>query len=953
MICAACGRPLPDDARFCPGCGAAVTGSLATDERKVVTVLFADLVESTVLAQRLDAERAREVLGRFYDAATQELLNLRGRAEKFIGDSVMAVFGLPQVHEDDALRAVRAGLAIRARTRRLGEEIGLDDPLEVRVGIESGEAATGAGPSEQLLVTGSVVNAAARLQTAAAPGEVLVGATARALTRTAVSFGEGRDVEAKGFVEPLHAHPVAGLTTRSVRRTIPIVGRDAELTRLREEFHRVAKVGAPSLVTIVGESGAGKSRLADEFFAGLDPEIVVLHGHEQVAAGSATFAPVAAIVRQLAGVGDDDSPAEVAQRLREFVEGCCDVSETDRVVGGLGLSLGLSEPALDESAFVQDVQSGFLRLIDAMSATRPIVVSFEDAQALAPAMLDLIERLVSGSRHRPVLVLALARPDLHEARPTWGSGASAHAELSLEPLTLDESIELVRHAGGELIEEREAATIAQRAGGNPFFIVETTGMLLREGSGRSGAVPPTVQAVVAARIDALPERTRELARRSSVFFVSFDVEELRALAPDGELGAPEPDEDARMIAERLEELEEAELLVRTDDGAARWRFRHQTLRDVAYASLPKRRRRELHVAVADRQLADGRTSWAADHLEQAALASLDLDPASRELPERAADALAESGDRARRRMENRSALDRYRRALTMAGDGERWGVREARVLAGMGEVFYWLGEYPAATDALERAVELGTRDGDDFALALALRFLGDISINVAADVDRAEELLERSLDAAERLGDPYAIARTLLFAGWVPWTRNQLDAAEEIWRRALDIAEATDDRWSLVRSLCSLSIVVGNLDRLDEATEMIERARDLALEMGDRFSLAVATVQEGRLHEERLDLVEALPFFDRGIEIFGELGARWELGDALAERGIVERELGRLDDAERDLRRAISISEELGERQLAGWTWRALAHVSERRGDHAKAKEHRRRADEEESRRPR
>jgi class 3 adenylate cyclase len=217
MTCAVCGSPLPDDARFCSGCGAAVASSLGTDERKVVTVLFADLVDSTGLAQRIDAERARDVLGRFYDAATQELLNLRGRPEKFIGDAVMAVFGLQQVHEDDALRAVRAGMAIRARTHRLHEELGLDHDLEVRVGIESGEAATGAGPSEQLLVTGSVVNAAARLQTAAAPGEVLVGATTHSLTLSAVSYGDRRHVEAKGFAAPLAAYLVAGLSTRSVR----------------------------------------------------------------------------------------------------------------------------------------------------------------------------------------------------------------------------------------------------------------------------------------------------------------------------------------------------------------------------------------------------------------------------------------------------------------------------------------------------------------------------------------------------------------------------------------------------------------------------------------------------------------------------------------------------------------------------------------------------------------
>ena len=941
MTCAVCGRPLPDDARFCPGCGVAVTSSLATDERKIVTVLFADLVDSTGLAQRLDAERAREVLGRFYDAATQELLNLRGRPEKFIGDAVMAVFGLQQVHEDDALRAVRAGLAIGARARRLSEELGLADELEVRVGVESGEAATGTGPSEQLLVTGSVVNAAARIQAAATPGEVLVGTTAHALTRAAVSFGEGRDVEAKGFDEPLRVHPVIGLTARSVRRTIPFVGRDAELARLRETFHHVVAAGTPLLVTITGEAGVGKSRLADELFAGLEPRVAVLHGHAQVPAGSASFAPVAAIVRQLAGIDENDPPERAAERLRELVDGCCDPTEAERVAAGLGLSLGLSEPTLDESAFVQDVQAGFLQLVDGLSSGLPVVLAFEDAHELAAPMLDLIERLASSRRTGPALVLALARSELRDLRPRWGADAAEHVEIALQPLSRDESVELVQEAGGDRIEGREADAIAERAGGNPFFIVETTGMLLREGHRHTGAVPPTVQAVVAARIDALRPPTRDLARRSSVFLSSFDLAEAQALAPQE--GA---------VRARLDELEDAELLVRTDDGAERWRFRHETLRDVAYGSLPKRLRRELHVSVADRLLADGHRSWAADHLEQAAIAALDLDPATRQLPDRAAEALAEAGDRARRRMENRSALGRYRRALALTGDGARWGAREARILAGMGEAFYWLGEFPGATEVLEQAVALGTQVSDDVALTLALRFLGDISINVAADVDRAERLLDRSLEAAERLGDPAAIVRTLLFAGWVPWTRERLSEAEAIWRRALAIAEAERDRWALARSLVALSIVLGNLDRPDEATRMIKRAREVAIEMGDQFSLAVATVQEGRLLEDRGDLEKALPYFDRAVEIFLELGARWELGDALAERGITQRELGRLDDAERDIRRAIAISEELGERQLAGWTWRALAYVSERRGDHATAARHMRRAEQEESRRP-
>src|SRR6266545_1659420 len=239
MHCEVCGEPLPEGARFCPNCGTAVGPLLGTEERKMVTVLFADLVDSTGLARRLDPERAREILGRFFDAASEELQAFRGRPEKFIGDAVMAVFGLPTVHEDDALRAIRAGLAIRSRVHRMSESLALGEPLQIRVGIESGEAATGLGPAGQLLVTGPVVNAAARLQTAAEPGEVLAGETTVALTANAVSYGDRKQAKAKGFDgDILTGFPVEGLTPRSARRTIPFVGRSSELAILRESLHR-------------------------------------------------------------------------------------------------------------------------------------------------------------------------------------------------------------------------------------------------------------------------------------------------------------------------------------------------------------------------------------------------------------------------------------------------------------------------------------------------------------------------------------------------------------------------------------------------------------------------------------------------------------------------------------------------------------------------------------------
>jgi class 3 adenylate cyclase/tetratricopeptide (TPR) repeat protein len=910
----------------------------------MVTVLFADIVDSTGHGRRLDPERSREVLGQFFDGAAKELLALRGRPEKFIGDAVMAVFGLPTVHEDDALRAVRAAFAIRARTRRLGEESGLAVPLEVRIGIESGEAAMGRNPSGQVLVTGPVVIAAERLQSAAKPGQILVGQTTHALTATKVSYGRRRHIRAKGFESSLEAYPVEGLSMRSARRTIPFVGRASEQAILDQSLGLATSKGSPVLVTILGESGVGKSRLADEFAAGVGAMVTVLRGQPRTYTDTATFSPAAAIVGDLAGIAAGDPPEKIRHLLHALVDRWSEPSEADRTVQRLALLFGMAERS-DEAAFVNDVQAGFVAVVDGMARDHPVIIVFEDAHSLEPPMLDLIERLAAPGRRGPsrVLILALARNELLEHRPDWGSINGNAVLLRLEPLSPEDSIQLVRHAGSAQIADPQATEIAARAGGNPFFIIETTGMLLHAAGGVTQArtpIPPTVQAVVSARLDALPVRLRDLARRASAFMHDFDLEELAVI-----------DKDAN--AEELQQLEDAEVIVRdtTAPGMPIWRMRHATLKEVAYASLPKRERLRLHNLIAHYILDKRHSSLAADHFELAAIASLDLEPNDRRAPDRAADALLVAGDRARRRMEIRSATDRYDRALIMAGPEGNWGVREARILAGLGEARYWLGEYRLATEALTRSVELAEAHDDSFALALALRFLGDIAINYEADVDKAEKLLDRSLQAAEKLGDPWAIVRTLLFAGWVPWTREQFDKSEAIWLRALGMVDAKD-QWARVRALTALSINRTEMKDPEGALQLIDQAYALAEEIGDQFSLANTSVQKGRVLDDLGRGEEALPWFDRGVAIFSELGARWELADARAARGIANRDLGRLDEAEEDLRYAIRIAEELGDRQLPGWTWRALAKVAELRGDKAEAEEHWRRSREAESRGP-
>src|SRR5262249_20220471 len=429
---------------------------------------------------------------------------------------------------------------------------------------------------------------------------------------------------------------------------------------------------------------------------GVSAAVAVLRGWARSYTDTATFAPVAAIVGALAGIDAGQPPDEVKRRLRELVDLCCHPAESKRIVERLALLFGLADSP-EESAFVHDVQAGFIGLVDGLARDHPVVLVFEDAHTLKAPMLDLIERLgAAGRGPRRALVLALARNELLEQRPAGGSCSGNAVLVRLDPLSIEESVRLVRQAGGGRIEDGQAREIAGRAGGNPYFIIETTGMLMLDSDGASPAsrtiLPPTVQAVVSARLDHLPERLRELARHASVFVYSFDLDELAVV-------------DGAASAEELQQLQDAEILVRDERSGAtpHWRLKHAPLRQVPYASLPKRERLRLHQLLAEHLLNTGHHSWAADHMELAALAARDLDPSDRAALERAVDALLSAADRARRRMESRSAVDFYERALGMAGPVEQWGLREARALAGMGEARYWLGGYAPATAAAQPA----------------------------------------------------------------------------------------------------------------------------------------------------------------------------------------------------------------------------------------------------------
>jgi class 3 adenylate cyclase/tetratricopeptide (TPR) repeat protein len=936
--CIRCGEPLPDEAKFCPNCGFPV-GSPLLEERKIVTVVFADLVGSTRLSAQIDAERYREVITAFYQAVTEGLESLRGRAYNFAGDAVVGVFGIPHAHDDDAIRAIRAALAIVKRVTELGESLLLPGSLQCRVGVNTGRVAIGTEGAEAGLLYGAVVNAAARLQQAAEPGTVVAGETTWLLTKDHVQYGERQEVRAKGFEETLPAWPVLALAPRSSRRTIPFVDRRRELRLLVETFERAQEARRGHMVTLLGEPGIGKSRVVEEFLAGLPDTTRVLTGRASPFEEDVTFGPVAQILLQEIGEPPDAPPEQLEASLEELVRDCCPTERTKEIVDLLRLALGLGEESRDRRRYrVAEIRSGLLALLQGLAARGPVVMVVEDAHLAQPPLLDLVEQLVRGARTIPLFVLCVARYDLLDKRPDWGGGLGDSMNLHLEAMSLSDAIELAREAS-EGLDEGSAARIARHAGGNPFFIVETTGMLMHADAEVASdtqplppdLLPPTVQAIIAARIDHLPEEARDLIRKASVFAPgTFDRASLAIVA--------EPDDKV------LELLEDEEFLVRDEDREGYWRFRHGLLRDVAYDSLPKRERLRLHLQVATKLSEDPDMSSRyprsiAYHLEQAARASLDLSPADRSMAERAVEALVRAGDQALETSQARAAADLYERALSLAGPEREWGVGEARILAGLGEARYWLGEFEAAVPPLTRALEIGGTDPQ--IRADASRFLGDIELSIRGNLERAEELLEQALAAARELGDPWTLARTLLVAGWAPYWRNNMGKAREMFEEALAVARANPegDLWAESRALGMVATLVENEGDQEEALALSSEALAIAETSGDRFSVAVARESVGNALRRIGRLSEAEPHLNAAVDAFRELGARWELASALTSRGTLHRLAGRIDQAVKDLREGYRLCRELKERGIVTWTANQLAIALVRTGELQAARE--------------
>ena len=613
MICGSCGRANETDARFCDACGAQLAPDRGEAEtRKVVTVVFTDVAGSTALGEHLDPESLRRVMWRYFDTMQATLERHGGTVEKFIGDAVVAVFGVPSVHEDDALRAVRAAHEMRAALDRVNEDLAREYGVRIatRTGVNTGEVIVGDAAADEKLATGDAVNVAARLEQAAREGEVLVGEATYRLVRDAVVAEPVSPVDAKGKAQPLAAWSLLGLRpdapafTRSI--ATPFVGRHGELEVLRHAFDTAVRESSCALATVVGPPGIGKSRLAREVIASLANEARVVVGRCVAYGEGITYLPLAEIVREVAG---PDPEAGLLELLENVERGPV---AARLVLGAIGAS--------DEPGSPEETAWAFRRLFETLAASRPLVVAVDDIHWADSTLLDLLEYVLGFSSGAPMLLLCLARPDLFDARPSWAAPRPRTSLVSLAPLSDDDSEDLVE---GLMLDGPAEPTLRNRivraAEGNPLFVEQMLAMLADDPEAADEDVPATIHALLAARLDRLEPRERAVLQRASVEGRLFHRAAVTALLPpDGALGLG----GLLLGLTRKELLRPDRSLYEGDDG---FRFSHVLIRDVAYASMPKELRVDLHTRLASwleahaAALPTGHEEIVGYHLEQAYL----------------------------------------------------------------------------------------------------------------------------------------------------------------------------------------------------------------------------------------------------------------------------------------------------------------------------------------------
>jgi class 3 adenylate cyclase/tetratricopeptide (TPR) repeat protein len=860
-----------------------VAAEAAEGFRKTVTILFSDVVGSTALAEQFDPETLSDVMTDYFRAMRPVIERHGGTVAKFLGDAIMAVFGLRRVHEDDALRAVKAALDMRTTLAELNSR--LEERWQVtiatRTGVNTGPVAgTGLVP-DQNFVAGDTANTAARLQTSAGPNEILLGRQTYGLVRHAVDVELLPPLEAKGKTAPLTVYrllrvrPDGEAVPRRLER--PLIGRASELAELESAFRRCVDDRRCGLVTLVGAPGIGKSRLTRELVHLVQTKATVFEGRCLPYGEAITYWPLAEMVRRAATVEEEDGVRETLAKV-EVLAG--DAGVAMRVAGLIGVAGARTPPGEGPWAV--------RRLFEHIAAERPLVVVFDDLQWAEAELLELVEHVAANVREAPVLIVCLARPEFLESERDWPE------PITIESLATADSNRLVSGLLEEGVVDAEVQAYVTRATeGNPLFCEHLVAMLVEQGvlmieDGRWTAraelsdvtVPLSVHALLAARLDRLPEDERSVIGRAAVVGQVFPVGAIETLVPDS-LRRPLPS--------LLAALERKELIGRTvsDLGVEEaFGFRHLLVRDVAYESVTKADRADFHEQVADwlEETAGDRTSEygeiIAHHVEQAHRHRVDLrrlDDRARALGDRAATLFADAAARAWHDREDASAAVRlYTRARGLLADDDS---RRPVLLANLGWALVMCARYPEAQDLIEEAVVAADRAGDERAAALAAisRLRLRISIDPLVDYHALETEASRAAQVLESVGDDLAAARAWRLAIYGPFTRGEMTRTQMLLKKALDRAVRVGDPLQAVdRAKLVMPLVWGPTP----ASEVVRVAEETLAEVRGHPSAEAITLSRLAYAHEMLgneDLADEL--LEQARARLRELGQDKTLGN--------------------------------------------------------------------------
>jgi class 3 adenylate cyclase/tetratricopeptide (TPR) repeat protein len=943
--CPSCGHVNAPGQKFCGECGTALTATAApapaaaapAAERRLVSVLFADLVGFTTASEGRDAEDTRELLSQYFDTSRSVIERYGGTIEKFIGDAVMAVWGTPVATEDDAERAVRAALDLVDAIPALHPD------LRARAGVLTGEAAVTIGATSEGMVAGDLVNSASRVQSAAEPGAVLVGEATRAAADAAIAFEDAGEHDMKGKAEPMRLWRALRVVAnrggegRSAGLEAPFVGRERELRLVKDLFQTTAEAGRAHIALVTGPAGIGKSRLSWEFEKYVDGLTASVFWHKgrclSYGEGVAYWA-LAEMVRGRAGILENEDAAGAAAKLRATVTGHVpDQSDREWVEPRLAHLLGLGDASFER----EDLFAAWRLFFECLADEAPTALVFEDLQWADAGLLDFVEYLVEWARTKPVFVLGLARPELFERRTGFGTTTrGGFTGLALEPLT-DEAMDELLEGLVPGLPEQLRASIRERAEGIPLYAVETVRMLMNRGQleRADGAyrvvgeideleVPETLHALVASRIDGLEPDERRLVQDAAVLGKTFVVGALAAVS-----GRP-----AGEVEPLLESLARKEVLFLEADPRSAVRgqygFLQDLVRHVAYETLSRRDRKARHLTAAAyfEESWGGREQEIVEVVASHYLTAFELDPDAddaSELRAKARETLTRAGERAASLGASAEAAVLFARGAELTEDG----LEQARLLAQAGNAARAHGDTQRATDQLGRAIQLFEEAGDTRAAARtsADLALGDFSTGRLAEaierlerayavldtdepdedvafllsqlgrwqwfsgnLELSQERNEQALDIAERLRLPEVLSHALNTKGLLESSRGRLETARALLRRALEIAVENDLTAAMMRGYTNLAAVQERFGNLTEVEGLQERAVELARRAGDReaewFALGNLTVcylSTGKW-DEIMAVVAELPL---GLETQA-LGLHANVAEIARHRGDVE-----------------------------------------------------------------